>query len=251
MHFGNAILHPDLNTVYSIDRNFYLQLNKGDVEFIRQVMTTGSKHSLRLLLAIIDYFLRQSENKGAVVFNLFGKWRLIYELGLKLKLEVHNDPLSIMMTIMHELELRGIAIPLKIRIMFKNIISIYAMLQAAGAGRLEDYIKRLPVSSAAALPAAAPGTPSLLGIAPAFLLTPDFWSSLAQNIAGDPLSAVLIGVAVGAFLMPNVFSGRPSPPAAGQTSSPTAEAPQDLTPQIDELVGRIKEIGRASCRERV
>jgi hypothetical protein len=63
IHFGNAILSPDLNTVYPIDRNYYLRLTQEDIDFISIIMLRQAGRELESLQAIVRYFLTLPENR--------------------------------------------------------------------------------------------------------------------------------------------------------------------------------------------
>ncbi|MFA6350198.1 MAG: ATP-binding protein, partial [Candidatus Omnitrophota bacterium] len=145
MHFGNVIMSPDLKTVYPIDRNFYLQLTKKDVEFIRSVITRDKVDAKRMLNEILDYFLGLPQNSGSNLnqgaLSAARRNILLISIGAKVLLQNNRDPFTVMAKVLQELEMRGIEIPLPIRIMFKNLLSLNSMLRYADAGSLGDYIK--------------------------------------------------------------------------------------------------------------
>ena len=85
IHFGNAIVHSDLNTVYPIDRNLYLQFSGKDAAFIRDLVTSTNEASgARILSMIIDYFQSLPENKE-VAGKVFSKQSLMVKIGIEIR----------------------------------------------------------------------------------------------------------------------------------------------------------------------
>ncbi|MDP2905783.1 MAG: hypothetical protein Q8O22_05720 [Candidatus Omnitrophota bacterium] len=144
VHFGNAIITPDLKAVYLIDRNLYLRMDKADVDFVRKIATGKASDKFATLRAIVDYFLGLPENRGSVLLSGWGflrRFGLAREIGLKVRASGSSSPFVTMMMVLQELESRNVVIPLRMRIMFKNLASINAMLAKTGAGNFSDYVK--------------------------------------------------------------------------------------------------------------
>lgn len=144
IHPGNAILSPDAKTDYPIDRNFYLQLDKTDVEFIRKICTLSPDQEYELLNTIVGYFINLAENSNSLsrfspLYKLRQKFMTI-RIGVAIKLSGEKDSLANMVKILQVLESYNFIIPLKIRIMLKNLVSIRGMLKEAGAGEFSDYV---------------------------------------------------------------------------------------------------------------
>ncbi len=162
VHFGNAILSPDLKTVYPIDRNFYLQFNRSDVDFVRKILTT--ENSKGIIAAIVDYFLSLPENQANQInqgsLSKIRRQALISMIGLKIVLGRYDSPVSVMMKILQELEANDINIPLKMRIMFKNIASINAMLKDSSAGSFSNYVRLAENTSFPPVAVSSPATSS-------------------------------------------------------------------------------------------
>jgi SAM-dependent methyltransferase len=140
MHFGNVIMSPDFNTVYSIDRNLYIRMDKEDVAFARQIARGPKGYGLGTLREIIGYFTGLSENR-AFSGGILGiqDWRTAFGIGRAVSQD--QPGFQQMMHVLQELEALGIKIPLKSRIMLKNIMAINAMLRDAGAGSFSAYVE--------------------------------------------------------------------------------------------------------------
>ncbi|MBF0494152.1 MAG: hypothetical protein HQL28_03355, partial [Candidatus Omnitrophica bacterium] len=141
VHFGNAILSPDQKTVYSIDRNYYLQMDKKDVDLVIRLITMEDKDGAAVLKETVDYFLNLDENKSALSIGGLRSLELMRRIGQKTEGSQDKDKLSIIMAIFRELEAANIKIPIRMRIMVKNLISIDDMLRLSGAGKFSDYVK--------------------------------------------------------------------------------------------------------------
>ncbi|TAM35468.1 hypothetical protein EPN54_06130, partial [bacterium] len=144
IHPGNAILSPDAKTDYLIDRNFYLQLDKTDVEFIRKICTLSPDKEYELLNTIVGYFINLAENSNSLsrfspLYKLRQKF-MTMRIGVAIKLSGEKDSLANMVKILQVLESYNFIIPLRIRIMLKNLVSIKGMLKEAGAGEFSDYV---------------------------------------------------------------------------------------------------------------
>ncbi len=146
---GNQELLADTensDTRYLIDRNFYTRLTAADAEFLRILIPeTDNRKRLRL---IVHYFLSLNENsvhrneEEVVIRSLeqaFGIERLGEIAGIRTK---ENDVIQFN-KILQALVSRGITIPSRMMIMFKNINAIEHLLRRLEIPRFAEIFRNV------------------------------------------------------------------------------------------------------------
>ncbi|MBF0253226.1 MAG: hypothetical protein HQL29_05355, partial [Candidatus Omnitrophica bacterium] len=137
IHFGNYMLSQK-NEVSMIDRNYYLVLDQKDSDFVKSIIVPKKSGKFKMmdnfdkLNNFIDYFVSVQKEKRPV--------SKIERLKIAWSLKGRRSDLSLLVGLMQEMEKRGYDIPLKIRLIFKNLVSINSMLASAEAGKIEDYM---------------------------------------------------------------------------------------------------------------
>lgn len=145
IHPGNIIVNQteDGTTVNPIDRNYYLKLTQKDADFIRFLV--AENESKVKLEGIVDYFIDLPENAD---LHLDSKqvadqiYSSIFRAAAMRKLRGKADmpPIQLMNKVLQGLDVRGVEVPLRMRIMMKNLNAVERMLKDTDNGNLGDVL---------------------------------------------------------------------------------------------------------------
>lgn len=144
IHPGNDIVSERGDILYPIDRNYYLVLEQADVDFFKTVVSEIAPQDK--LQVIVRYALNQPENRN-LGLNPDNTVRQIARALLSVhvlnKLRGNgssNGTLQLANKVLHELDKRGIQMPLRTRLLFKNLDSVNHMLKQAELGSFSQYL---------------------------------------------------------------------------------------------------------------
>ncbi|MEI7815532.1 MAG: hypothetical protein WCJ13_12200, partial [Coriobacteriia bacterium] len=138
VHPGNVIVDQQNNAVYPIDRNYFLKLSKEDVDFI--AIALGPTPSQEKLAPMVSYFLGLEENSGLSLEKKQVTDQIFKSFVLDKIAGKSTNSIKMMFKFLHELDRRNIQIPLRIRILMKDVDAVNKMLQKVELPSFATYL---------------------------------------------------------------------------------------------------------------
>ncbi len=139
IHFGNAMVEQkdpasteDL-TVALIDRNLYLRLTRKEVDFMRSLLLAENTSDIAHLSNVIKYFAGDLSGARQLAITA--------SIARKIKMGGVKSGIGALAIILKEFEFNSIHVPIRMRILFKNLSAIETMLRTVDGGEFRDYLK--------------------------------------------------------------------------------------------------------------